>query len=918
MRQVRVDTRAALAIADAALAIARRIRNKRALAQSLRARANALYVLGENKAAIEHHERALALFDKLGLTIEVARTLSASIQPCVLVGEYERAFAAAARAREIFTRHGDDLRLARLEINTGNIYFRQDRFAEALDYYEQAHRRIPASVDPEGVGVVLHNIAVCRISLNDFRGAQAAYESALAFAREHGMPLLANQANYNIAWLYYQRGEYGRAIDLLRSTRESCKDSKERYHFALCNLDLSEVYLELNLSEEAAEMAQTGAALFHELGMGYEEAKCTANLAIALGQQGKAFRALEVFAQARAMFVREKNHVWPSLIDLYHALVLYGEGRIFEARRLCSSALECFRSSSLPGKAILCRLLMARIHLRTGDLTAAHHECGEAIAALGSAQSPGLSYQAHLLMGNILTAMGQQGPPAERLQKDLEAYAAYQAAKDAVEGLRSGLRAEELKIAFMRNRLEVYERLVELCMSRPPSQDSAEEIFRYMERAKSRSLMDQLLRPDSVVPESGGQSELVRNIRGIREELNWYYRRIELEQLKPENSSSDRVLDLQARVQTKEAEFLRLLHEIPPGGAEASGISGPSVLELETIREALPEHAMLVEYFAVGERLMAAVLSRRSLQVVPVSLLGRVSKILRLLQLQMAKFRLDPAYFRDLEVPLLSVAQAHLGELYRELFDPLVKHVTGRHLIFVPHHVLHHVPFHALYDGERYLIDSFTISYAPSASVYALCHQRSNSHVSSLVMGVSDAQAPLIEDEARTVAALLPDARLLLGPEASETALAELAASSRFVHIATHGFFRQDNPLFSAIRLGDSYLSLHDLYRLNIPAELVTLSGCGTGLTVVAEGDELRGLMRGLLCAGAQSLLLSLWDVNDRSTTALMQAFYRGLLANGDKAEALRQAMLHLRRQCPHPYHWAPFILVGKFESRPD
>ena len=119
--------------------------------------------------------------------------------------------------------------------------------------------------------------------------------------------------------------------------------------------------------------------------------------------------------------------------------------------------------------------------------------------------------------------------------------------------------------------------------------------------------------------------------------------------------------------------------------------------------------------------------------------------------------------------------------------------------------------------------------------------------------------------------------------------------------------------MFSSIRLGGSYLSLYDLYQLRLPAELVTLSGCATGLNVVAAGDELIGLARGLFQAGAQSLLLSLWDAHDESTAQFMRGFYGRLQQGLDKAGAVKQAMLEVRERCPHPYQWAPFILMGGY-----
>ena len=116
-----------------------------------------------------------------------------------------------------------------------------------------------------------------------------------------------------------------------------------------------------------------------------------------------------------------------------------------------------------------------------------------------------------------------------------------------------------------------------------------------------------------------------------------------------------------------------------------------------------------------------------------------------------------------------------------------------------------------------------------------------------LILGIPDPAAPQILDEALAVSGALPEADLYLGTAATDEVLRSRGGKNRYVHIATHGWFRQDNPMFSSISLGNSHLSLFDLYQLNLPCELVTLSGCGTGLTVVVGGDELLGLVRGLL-----------------------------------------------------------------------
>lgn len=125
--------------------------------------------------------------------------------------------------------------------------------------------------------------------------------------------------------------------------------------------------------------------------------------------------------------------------------------------------------------------------------------------------------------------------------------------------------------------------------------------------------------------------------------------------------------------------------------------------------------------------------------------------------------------------------------------------------------------------------------------------------------------------------------------------------------------------MFSAIRMADSSLNVYDLYDFRLSAELVTLSGCGTGLSVVTSGDELLGLVRGLLYSGTRAVLLTLWDVNDQSTADFMKSFYAKLAASPDKSDALKQAVQELRQSYPDVYHWAPFVLIGNSESRnPD
>ncbi|MGH9543048.1 MAG: CHAT domain-containing protein [Terriglobales bacterium] len=922
--QVRIDVARAAAWADAALALAAVLPAPAAKGHAYRAKANALYAQSRHAAAIVYHRRATRQFERGREPLQVARTLSASMLPLLLSGHYDEALAAAERARALFEAAGERGRITRLEINIGNVLYRQDRFGEALACYQRAYARLSrarGAKDVEAMAAVLSNIAVCQISLNDFRDALNAYRRARAFCLRHGMPLLVFQADYNIAYLYYLRGEYTRAIEGLRRAREACAASGDAYHAALSNLDLSEIYLELNLSAEAGELAEDARQRFERLEFGYESAKALANRAIALGREGEPLLALELFAAARQRFVREKNLVWPWLTDLYQALILHETGRHFEARRLARAAFAFFRDSVLAGKAALCQLLLARVALRLGEHDEARRECLAALERLNTIESPALRHQAYFLLARIEQARGDRAA----------AYESCQQARLALESLRGGLRGEELKMAFMKNKVEVYELLVDLCLEgvAGPSPAAAgtrsgaaaapapvadfEEAFGYIEQAKSRSLMEMMFRPARralKTADAAGQSQLVRRVRELREQLNWYYHRIEVESLS-QTFSRQRIERLQEQARGHEGELLRALRETP-SSEESPLAPATAPVSLETIRAALPAGGLLLEYFQSGDQILLARLGAAELEIIPVTLASRVHELMRLLRFHLAKANLGPRYLEQFGENLLRAIRVHLADLYTELLAPVADHLRARHLVIVPHGALHYLPFHALYDGAAYVADRFCVSYAPSASIHAFCQaQPPRQNGEALVLGVADRKAPLIAEEARLVAGLWPDARLLEGEQATYEALRRHAAQARVLHIAAHGTFRRENPVFSSIHLSRSRLSLYDLYQMRLPVELATLSGCATGLNVVTEGDELLGLVRGLLGAGARSLLLTLWDVNDRATLEFMAAFYRVWRAGESKAEAARQAMLAVRRQWPHPYFWAPFVLIG-------
>jgi CHAT domain-containing protein len=259
-------------------------------------------------------------------------------------------------------------------------------------------------------------------------------------------------------------------------------------------------------------------------------------------------------------------------------------------------------------------------------------------------------------------------------------------------------------------------------------------------------------------------------------------------------------------------------------------------------------------------------------------------------------------------------ARRHLRTLYDLLLRRVEPRLGGRRLVVVPHRALHYVPFHALDDGGSYVVERREVSYAPSASVLGYCLARPERPFErALLMGVADEQTPRVRDEIEALAPLFPEATALLDADATVAALREHAPSADLLHLACHGQFRPDSPLFSSLKLGDGWLTVRDAYPLDVGASLVTLSACETGVSAVAPGDELLGLVRGFFYAGAPSLLLSLWTVDDEATAELMKDFYTTLRAGARPAAALRAAQLRQMRERPHPFFWSPFVLTGRW-----
>jgi CHAT domain-containing protein len=255
------------------------------------------------------------------------------------------------------------------------------------------------------------------------------------------------------------------------------------------------------------------------------------------------------------------------------------------------------------------------------------------------------------------------------------------------------------------------------------------------------------------------------------------------------------------------------------------------------------------------------------------------------------------------------------------LIQPLLREIRGDRLTISPHGSLHYLPFGALQDGDQYLLDRFSLRITPSASALAYFRSDRLSKPGKLLalgnpdLGDPRYDLPNAQIEAVNVAAMFPGSRALVRADASKSAIKDLGSSFSILHFATHGKFDTDAPLSSGLYLAkgaepDGVLTVSDLYSLRWDVDLVTLSACETGLGKVANGDDVIGLTRGFLYAGARSIVASLWEVDDAATEELMLSFYRNLEGH-NKREALRLAQIETRAKHPQPVFWAAFQITG-------
>ena len=279
--------------------------------------------------------------------------------------------------------------------------------------------------------------------------------------------------------------------------------------------------------------------------------------------------------------------------------------------------------------------------------------------------------------------------------------------------------------------------------------------------------------------------------------------------------------------------------------------------------------------------------------------------------------------------------RAPLRRLYSTLVQPVADagHLRGkRRLIIAPHGELHFLSFASLIapgNPDRFLVDRYEVAYTPSATVWLELGQRQPRSIRDGVIALAPnaTRLPGSRSEALAIGRIHGRNSLVkLGPAATPQALRAALPRVGIVHLATFGVLNKHNPLFSFIELSpaggdDGRLEVNEVFGLSFSGQLVVLSACETGLgsgalADVPPGDDWVGLVQAFLHAGARSVVASLWPVEDRATSELMERFHQQLASDAGPVAALANAQRSLIRnpRTAAPRYWAGFIASGRAE----
>lgn len=904
----------------------------------LSAKGDALSTLGYHQAALECLERAGQEFLRLGDEYLWARSRMKWLISCASAGQIEKALQEAATVRAVFERRGDRYWMCAVDLNTAIIYKQAGLCQSAIELYDRV-LAIYAELVQDGDPNVYRSIAIAennKASNLSVLGRFSEAYSLLYRARERFLalgniwPVMITEIT--LADIDFAQGYYGSALKRFYQLRDLFEQHKltDARLLAGILLQMALCLVKLGRTQEAYRLATEALEQFEPKEGSWEAGDMLHQYALILVAVGRTKEALNSLQEVVELFHARNLMYFSNIARLQKAELLLELGRWAEAATEARELRQIYQQQTLQQLLLRTEIVLADACISQAERCAADADqrqkllqeaaelCLHCATRARQHNFQELVYKCRYLQGRLALLRGNEGQAARY----------FGGAIAQVERILGNL-LYDLSPSFLRTTWNMYEDMIVLQLRR----GKKEQAFRYLERARSISLRQYL----NVAPVTAQQAQgTVWQERGTL----FLQKQTELEQWQERYrkcsaqlaTNDPLLLALVDREAVKEemnlceakiSELFEWLYvqqiEIPDhqDSSLRSTFRNVRTVDIAQLRACLQPDQVVLTYYLCRDDVVIFALTPDTLAVFEVP--GAALQVERYLPLLHA--HLQPAGWSDPANPPQQGLRGLLRRLHKLLIEPVASCLPPREglITIVPYGPLHSLPFHALFDGARFLIEDFQISYLPASTLLTRAMQPVAEHKSALneplIFGCSgNRELPSARREALEVAELLRG-RCYLEQEATGERLRMLASGAPVIHLATHGHSRLDAPNFSAVLLADGLLTAFDAFHLDLHCcELVTLSGCETGLALSGGGDEQLGLGRAFLVAGAASLVMTIWSVEDNSTGLFMHYFYHQILQGESKVQALRTAQCQLLRSSAayaHPYFWAAFRLVG-------
>ena len=857
---------------------------------------------GQMNEATVHFDAAAGLFRGLGQVGHAAQTQIPKIMALSMLGQHALAAACAEQTQREFVALGDVGAAGKVSLNLGSLYLRRDEFQQCVRHYRQAAVLFARVGDREHSVMADIGLAGGLTALGDFDEAQRIHARAAMRARTYGLPVLEAVVEESVALLELARGHYRDALAGFEGARRRYEQLGMPQHLAIAEKQLADAYLELHLLPEALLLFDQALTKFRSLDMPDDEAWTLAQKGRAQVRIGSQEAAVASLVSANASFAALGNEVGAAAVELARAeLALLGDDAC-AALALSALAERRFAAADLPDRRALANVVRAHSLLSAGQVEQARALFDATLVSARELQL--LPVQVRCLTGQGLAASVTGNQNAART--------AFRAAVELFEEIRSTLPGDEIRSAFLTDHLRPYQELLRIAVdehAHDSSPERAAEVLRQLDRLRARALGERLGRAKEM--DGGADRQDGAGTEVLRTRLNWLYRRVR--QLQDEAMPS---AVLSAELRRTEHELLEHARRQRLAASDSSPDTMPGAgFDVEALQDVLGEGDALIEYGVIDDELFACVVTRAG-----IALQRNIAAWPAVLDaVRSARFQIETLGHGAAPVArhigiLTTRAQARMRQLHALVWAPLAGTLAQcRRVLIIPHAQLGALPFAALHDGERSLAQRHELVLAPSARVALRGLRRvPASAIRALVLGEST-RLPHAANEARKVAALYAQADLFVADQATLGKLRTHAAAADVIHLACHAQFRSDNPMFSALHLVDGALTVEATEALLLKPCTVVLSACETALAEQGDGNEMVGLVRAFLLAGAARVLAALWPVDDEITARFMAHFHGALCRDIAPGAALRLAQAHIERTHPHPFYWAAFTLHGRW-----